>query len=87
MNKINTAQEQIASLIAENMPNQIMDFKFSEELQNRIQQLVNNKKDGVIITSESKELDKYLAYDLLIGLAKSKAFKYLNMVIILLVIL
>jgi hypothetical protein len=73
MNKINTAQEQIASLIAENMPKQIMDFKFSEELQNRIQQLADNKKDGVITTSESEELDKYLAYDLLIGLAKSKA--------------
>jgi hypothetical protein len=36
---------------------------------------VNNKKEGIIIPSESEELDKYLAYDLLIGLAKSKAYK------------
>jgi hypothetical protein len=75
MNNHNSVQDQIASLIAENMPKQILSFKFSEDLQIRIQELVNNKKDGVITTSESEELDKYLAYDLLIGLAKSKAYR------------
>jgi uncharacterized iron-regulated protein len=75
MNKSNIAQDQIASLMAENMPKQILSFKFTEELQNRIQKLVNNKKEGKITLSESKELDKYLSYDLLIGLAKSKAHK------------
>ena len=71
----NSAQDQIASLIAKNMPIQIMDFKFSEGIQNRVQKLVNNKKEGILTSSESKELDKLLAYDLLIGLAKSKAYK------------
>lgn len=71
----NSAQEQIASLMAENMPKQVMSFKFSEELQNRIQQLVRSKKEGLISVLESEELDKCLLYDLLIGLAKSKALK------------
>jgi hypothetical protein len=35
----NSAQDQIASLIAKNMPTEIMDFKFSKKLQNRIQKL------------------------------------------------
>lgn len=75
MNEINSAQEQIAILIAKNMPKQILSFKFTEELQNRIQQLVDRKKESTISISESKELEKYLSYDLLIGLAKSKACK------------
>ena len=75
MNKIKVAQDQIASFIAKNMPIQIMAFKFSKELQIRIQQIVERKKEGTISISETEELDKYLSYDLLIGLAKSKACK------------
>lgn len=75
MNVINSDQEQIAILITKNMPKQILSFKFTEELQIRIQHLVDRKKESNISISESKELDKYLSYDLLIGLAKSKAYK------------
>ena len=75
MSSINPAQDQIASLIAKNIPKEILSFKFTKELQNRIQQLVDRKKKGTISISELKELDKYLSYDLLIGLAKSKAYK------------
>ena len=70
-----SAQEQIASLMAENIPNQTLDFKFTKELQNRIQQLVDRQKEGSISISELEELDKCLSYDLLIGLAKAKAYK------------
>ncbi len=57
------------------MPKQILSFKFTKELQNCVQQLVNRKKDGTISIPELEELKKLLSYDLLIGLAKSKAYK------------
>ncbi len=57
------------------MPNQILSFKFTKEIQDRIQLLVGREKIGIISISEFEELDKCLSYDLLIGLAKAKAYK------------
>lgn len=70
------AQDQIADLMADAMPQQILAFKFSSSIQTRIELLVEKKKDGLISDKEKEELDKYLTYDLLIGLAKARAFKY-----------
>ena len=73
-----SAQDQIASLIADIMPQQILSFKFSGEIQKRILSLTTKKKKGIITSSESDELEKYLTYDLLIGLAKARAFQTLE---------
>ncbi len=73
-----SAQDQIAAMIAEAMPEKILAFKFIPAIQDRILQLVNLKKEGKLTTSEKDELDRYLAYDLLIGLAKARAVQYLN---------
>ncbi len=73
-----SAQDQIAAMIAEAMPEKILAFKFVPAIQDRILQLVNLKKEGNLTASEKDELDRYLAYDLLIGLAKAKAVQYLN---------
>ena len=70
------AQGQIAALMADAMPQQILAFKFSPSVQTRIEWLVEKKKDGLISDKERDELDKYLTYDLFIGLAKAHAFKY-----------
>jgi hypothetical protein len=70
------AQDQIAALMADAMPQQILAFKFSPSIQTRIELLVEKKKDGLISDKERDELDKYLTYDLLIGLAKARAYKY-----------
>lgn len=70
------AHDQIADLMADAMPQQILAFKFSVTIQERIEQLVEKKKDGFISLKEVEELDKYLTYDLLIGLAKARAFKF-----------
>jgi methylase of polypeptide subunit release factors len=70
------AHDQIADLMADAMPQQILAFKFSSTIQERIEQLVEKKKDGFISLKEVEELDKYLTYDLLIGLAKARAFKF-----------
>lgn len=72
------AQDQIADLMADAMPQQILAFKFSSAIQTRIEMLVERKKEGLISEKEREELDKYLTYDLLIGLAKARAFKHIS---------
>ena len=73
-----SAQDQIAALMADAMPEKIMAFKFAPAIQDRIFELVNLKKEGVLAASEKDELEKYLAYDLLIGLAKARAAQHIN---------
>ena len=73
-----SAQDQIAGLMAKTMPTEILNFKFSSNIQDRIQSLVEKKKDSVLSFQESEELEKYLMYDLLIGLAKVGAYKNLH---------
>lgn len=70
-----SAQEQIANLMADFMPEQILNFKYSEPIQTRIEKLVAKKKENNITNLELEELEKYLTYDLLIGLAKAQAYK------------
>lgn len=72
------AQDQIASLMADIMPQQILSFKFSGDIQKRIFSLTTKRKKGIITSAESEELEKYLTYDLLIGLAKARAFQALG---------
>ncbi len=69
------AQDQIASLLADALPDKILSFKFSNAIQERIEVLTHRKKSGMITPTEREELDKYLLYDLLIGLAKARAAK------------
>lgn len=78
MTVILAAQDQLAGLIADAMPEKILSFKFSVSIQERVEQLTIQKKEGVLSVTEQEELDKYLTYDLLIGLAKARAFQRLN---------
>lgn len=73
-----SAQDQIASFMADVMPQQILSFKFSNELQRRIQLLTDMKKNGMMNDQEAEELEKYLNYDLLIGLAKARAYQLVS---------
>lgn len=73
-----SAQDQIASFMADIMPQQILSFKFSNDLQRRIQLLTDMKKNGTITNEEAEELEKYLNYDLLIGLAKARAYQLVS---------
>jgi hypothetical protein len=61
-----SAQDQIASFIAEGNPERVLAFKFAPSIQQRIEFLVQKKKDGIINLEEKEELERYLAYDLLI---------------------
>ena len=73
-----SAQDQIASFMADVMPQQTLSFKFSKDLQRRIQVLTDMKKTGTITNLEAEELEKYLNYDLLIGLAKARAYQLVS---------
>lgn len=73
-----SAQDQIADLMANAMPEQIVNFKFSNSIQNRINILIEKKKETSLSFSENDELEKYLMYDLLIGLAKARSYKHLH---------
>jgi hypothetical protein len=75
MTASNAAQDQIAALIADVMPEKIMAFKFAPTIQRRIAVLVQHKKEGNLVGLEKEELEKYLMYDLLIGLAKARAIR------------
>jgi nitrogenase molybdenum-iron protein alpha/beta subunit len=55
-----------------------LHFKFSDKIQKRILQLVDKKKINNLSTFENEELEKYLTYDLLIGLSKARAYKALH---------
>ena len=68
-----SAQDQIANFLAEAIPEKILAFKFDAPIQKRIEELVYKKKEGTVTPAEKEELDRYLAYDLLIGLAKARA--------------
>lgn len=71
-----SAQDQLAALIADAMPQQILAFKFASTTQRRIEILVEKKQEGLISYAEQEELEKYLTYDLLIGLAKARAVQH-----------
>ncbi len=73
-----SAQDQLAGLMAFAMPQEVLNFKFSSDIQNRILILTNKKKENIISDSENEELEKYLIYDLLIGLAKARAYQAVN---------
>lgn len=57
--------------------NKFCRFKFSASIQERIEQLVCQKQVDALNLAEQEELEKYLTYDLLIGLAKVRAVQHL----------
>jgi hypothetical protein len=73
-----SAQDQIAAFLADAIPDKIMAFKFSPAIQRRIETLVEKKKNDSISLEEKEELERYLAYDLLIGLAKARAIRHVE---------
>ena len=63
----------IADSIAMLNPSQLLTLKASKAMSERVEELVFKKKDGIISEEEASELERYLAIDLLIALAKARA--------------
>lgn len=63
----------IADSLAMLNPAQLLNLKASKAMSERVEELVYKKKDGTITDEEASELERYLAIDLLISLAKARA--------------
>lgn len=68
----------VADIIARMDPTKIVGLKASKQMSDRVEYLVNRKKDGIITIEEAAELERLLALDLFISLAKARAFALLK---------
>lgn len=62
-----------ADLIAHMNPEKVIALKASPQISERVEELVRRKKTQLITAEESNELERFLALDLFIGLAKARA--------------
>ena len=65
----------IAEMIAQMNPQQIIDLKAPKGISERVEELVSRRKNGLISVDESIELERFLALDLFISLTKVRARK------------
>ena len=63
----------VAEMIARLDPAKIVELHASSEISKQVEELVSKKKSGDISFEETLELERYLALDLLISLAKARA--------------
>lgn len=75
---ITEAFSDIANSIAQMNPSKIIGLKAPKKMSDRVEFLVNRKKDNVITLEESNELERLLALDLFISLTKARAFALLK---------
>lgn len=67
----------VAEALAQMNPAKILELRSSETMSQRVEELVNKKKEGDILPEEATELEHYLALDLLINLTKARARRLL----------
>ena len=67
------AYEEVAEFLAKLDPVKLLELKPSVEVQNRVEELIDKKKETGLTLDEQYELDRYLALEHLIALAKARA--------------
>jgi hypothetical protein len=72
------AYEEVADFIAALDPNKLLTLKPSASVQERVEILIFKKKENGLSIEEQYELDRYLALEHLVSLAKIRAPKYLK---------
>ncbi|WP_428665630.1 hypothetical protein [Runella sp.] len=63
----------VASLIAQMNPEKVVALKASKQMSEQVEKLVVLKKEGTITLEQAAELERFLALDLFISLAKARA--------------
>ena len=63
----------IADLIANMAPEKIVALKAPKNMSKRVEMLINRKKDGIISTEETLELECFFGLEMLISNAKVRA--------------
>ena len=69
--------DDVAGLLAQIDPAKIVALKAPKMMAKRVEVLVDKKKNGQISLEETVELERYLALDMLINLAKARAHRLL----------
>jgi hypothetical protein len=70
--------EEIVDFIASGTtPQSTIDFKLSENAQERLEDLVYLQKQGKLSSDEKQELDNFMVVEHIMRLAKARAYKYL----------
>lgn len=70
---VTEAFDGVADMLAKLDPAKIIELYASPEMSQRVEDLVNKKKADDITLEEMLELERYLALDMLISLAKARA--------------
>ena len=68
----------VATMLAQLDPEKVLTLHATKEMSARVAFLVNKKKDEQISWDETLELERFLALDLLISLAKARAISILK---------
>jgi hypothetical protein len=69
--------DDFAEFIAGLSPEKIMAYHAPDRIQQRVEYLVQQKKDGLLTLAETQELDKYFVFEHIVRLAKARALKLL----------
>lgn len=67
------AYDEIAAALAGLDPQKVIELRPSESAQNRLRELLDKNREGALTADERYELDRMLALDHLIALAKAHA--------------
>ena len=76
---INPAYEEIINFLAGGITSQsLIDFQVSEQVKEKVADLIFREKNNVISPNEKIELDHYLILEHLLRLAKARAYEFIN---------
>lgn len=67
------AYEEVADFLATLDPKRLLELHPSDVVQSRVEVLIDKKKSNVLSSEEKYELDRYMALEHLIALAKVRA--------------
>jgi hypothetical protein len=73
MGNLHQAYQEVAFFFASLDPQKLLDLKPSEATIERVEELILQKKETALSEAEQHELDRYLALEHLIALAKAQA--------------
>jgi hypothetical protein len=68
-----TAYDNVANFIAHMDPEKVLELQADEEMQERLDFLIDREKNAVLSPEEKEELDQYILLERLIRLTKAKA--------------
>ena len=77
MNSVKAYEEVIDFIAAGTTPQNVIDFRPSDDAQQRLENLLSREKEGALSTEEKFELDHYMQLEHLMRLAKARARDFL----------